>query len=63
MPHSECLELSKLFGYGNTKEDETVIGSPAPKPQLAPQTGPHKEEPLLYPHGTEPYDEPAEFTD
>ncbi len=53
MPHTECPYLAPLVREVQAFE----------RRQTPPQTGPHKEEPLLYPSGTEPYDEPAEFTD
>ncbi len=56
MPHTECQDLSALFGYRKDGGDEKVLLPPIPK--VAPQTGPHMEEPLLYPQGTEPYEWP-----
>lgn len=56
MPHKECLDLSRIIGYGRP-DDQTLPPQPKPKPPLL--TGPHLDESLLYPPGTEPY----EFTD
>lgn len=57
MPHRECphlaLFVNEMVPDGNN-DNRGVFFTPPPTTK-PPQCGPHLEEPLLYPPGTEPY--------
>ncbi len=52
MPHKECPFVALLANEVVTTGESRTMPPPITKP---PQFGPHLEEPLLYPQGTEPY--------
>jgi hypothetical protein len=62
MPHRECSHLALFFVEETPIPDSCTTVLDAGTPPLTnlvknpPLTGPHLEEPLLYPQGTEPYD-------